>query len=227
VDAQGSKLTANDETGDGAFGSSVTLSANGSTALIGGDADNGDNDSGGAAWVFTPSGSSWTQQSGKLTANNETGDGDFGDAVALSPDGGTVLIGGPANSGSFNSGVGAAWVFTRSDSIWNQQGPKLTPSDESGAGGFGDCVALSSDGNTALIGADGDNGNFGAAWMFTRSSSTWAQQGMKLTPDDETASSTGEFGSSVASSSDGITGPSGSTGTTGVSALIGGADDTP
>ena len=55
---------------------------------------------------------------------------------------------------------------------------------------FGTSVALSADGNTALIGGWNDDsvlaGNLdysgkGAAWVFTRSGSTWTQQGEKLT----------------------------------------------
>ena len=68
-------------------------------------------------------------------------------------DGNTALIGGPADNGD----VGAAWVFTRSGATWTQQGEKLTGGGESGAGAFGTSVALSSDGNTALIGGRGDN----------------------------------------------------------------------
>ena len=67
-----------------------------------------------------------------------------------------------------------------------QQGSKLTGSGETGAGGFGSSVALSADGNTALIGGPYDNGGVGAAWVFTRSGSTWTQQGPKLTASDET-----------------------------------------
>ena len=67
-----------------------------------------------------------------------------------------------------------------------QQGSKLTGGGESGDGQFGYSVALSGDGNTALIGGPGDNGNVGAAWVFTRSGSTWKQQGAKLTGFGET-----------------------------------------
>ena len=97
--------------------------------------------------------------------------------MALSSDGNTALIGGPND----NSGVGAAWVFTRSSEKWTQQGAKLTGGGESGVGKFGASVALSSDGNTALIGGPND-GPFpvGAVWVFTRSGSVWTQQGAKL-----------------------------------------------
>ena len=53
-------------------------------------------------------------------------------------------------------------------------------------------MALSANGNTALIGGPGDNGDVGATWVFTRSGSTWTQQGEKLTGSGE--SGAGEFG---------------------------------
>jgi hypothetical protein len=206
---QGSKLTASDETGQGHFGSSVALSSDGNTALIGGPADNSNT---GAAWVFTRSGSTWTQQGSKLTASDESMGGMFGYSVGLSADGNTALIGGPENVALGSSGVisGAAWVFTRSGSAWSQQGPKLTASDQAGLlAVFGWSVALSSDGSTALIGGPLDKVDLvkklgvGAAWVFTRSGSTWTQQGPKLTASDETG--LGLFGWSAALSSDGST----------------------
>src|SRR5204863_376252 len=84
-----------------------------------------------------------------------------------------------------------------------QQGAKLTGGGETGNGEFGFSVALSADGNTALIGADGDNGFVGAAWAFTRSGAVWTQQGTKLTANDETG--TARFGVSAALSADGDT----------------------
>ena len=101
--------------------------------------------------------------------------------MALSADGNTALIGGPSD----NSKVGAAWVFTRTGATWTQQGGKLTGSGETGAGGFGFSVALSADGNTALIGGPDDNSSVGAAWVFTRTGTTWTQQGSKLTGTGE------------------------------------------
>jgi len=193
---QGEKLTGSGEAGEGRFGKSVTLSADGNTALVGGNRDNGN---AGAAWVFTRSGSTWSQQAEKLTGTGETGEGEFGRSVTLSADGNTALVGGWSDNGN----VGAAWVFTRSGSTWSQQGEKLTGTGETGEGGFGTSAALSADGNTALIGGPNDNGNAGAAWVFTRSGSTWAQQGEKLTGSGETGE--GRFGVAVALSADGNT----------------------
>ncbi len=63
-----------------------------------------------------------------------------------------------------------------------QQGAKLVSTDESGKGkfgkcGVGHCVALSEDGNTALIpGSDGEQGGKETVWVFARSGATWAFQ---------------------------------------------------
>jgi hypothetical protein len=213
-----------DHIGEGEFGASVALSADGDTALIGAPRDNYYD---GAVWVFTRSGSTWTQQGEKLTGTGEIGKGELGTSVVLSADGNTALIGGPAN----NSGVGAVWVFTRSGPTWTQQGEKLVGdctsscanegTGETGEGKFGTSVALSEDGDTAMIGGWDDDNSKGAAWVFTRSGSTWTQQGEKLVGDctsscaNEGTGETGEgrFGVSVALSADGNT------------ALISGLDD--
>jgi FG-GAP repeat len=201
---QGSKLTAADEVGKGYFGTNVALSADGNTAVIGGADDNGGV---GAAWVFTRSESTWTQQGGKLTGNEEVGAGKFASSVAISGDGNVALIGGTHDEGK----VGAAWVFARSGSSWAQQGSKLLAGEEIAKGFFGTSVALSGDGSTALITGAHDNGRIGGAWVFARSGSTWIQQGPKLTGGGEVGN--GQFGSSAALSADGNT------------ALIGGRED--
>ena len=164
--------------------------------MIGGPADAGGI---GAAWVFTRTGSAWSQEGPKLTASDETGAGQFGATVALSADGDTALIGGSG----ITPGTGAAWVFTRTGSTWSQQGPKLTDHAASLFGSFGQSVALSGDGNTALISDPGVNEQTGDASVFTRTGSTWAQQGPVLTANDEAAH--GDFGASVALSDDGDT----------------------
>ena len=198
---QGVRLTGSGEIDGGGFGASVALSSDGNTALVGGP---GDNIGVGAAWVFTRSGTVWTQQGPKLTAKagEELGTGEFGESVALSSDGNTALVGGPGEDLGFSHRYGAAWVFTRSGSTWTQQGEKLHgPSGEIEGGEFGASVALASEGNTALIGGPTDNKGVGAAWAYTRSGSTWTQQGEKLTAKAGEEIGAGEFGASVALSS--------------------------
>jgi Fibronectin type III domain/FG-GAP repeat len=151
---------------------------------------------------------SYIAQGPALTPSGEVGAGLFGYSVALSANGDTALIGGPGDDGE----RGAVWVFTRSGGIWMQQGPKLTGGgEEIGDGWFGASVALSEDGSTALIGGPHDDEADGAAWVFMRSGTTWAQQGPKLTGGEEAGK--GLFGWSVALSAEGVT------------ALIGGPGD--
>ena len=118
--------------------------------------------SAGAAWVFTRSGGVWTQQGTKLVGTGAVGAAQQGVSVALSADGNTAIVGGPAD----NSSAGAAWVFTRSGGVWTQQGTKLVGTGAVGAAQQGDSVALSGDGNTAIVGGWADNNVAGAAWVF-------------------------------------------------------------
>src|SRR5437763_1488226 len=61
-----------------------------------------------------------------------------------------------------------------------QQGPKLVGTGPMGAASQGDSVAISGDGNTAIVGGTNDNTRLGAAWVYTRSGGRWSQQGGKL-----------------------------------------------
>jgi hypothetical protein len=155
----------------------------------------GDSESDGAAWVFTRSGSTWSQQGGKLIGGGEQNfnerfpfedrvGGAFGESVAVSADGKTALIGGPRDGSSVSGDAflpvesrGAVWVFTRSGSTWTQQGEKLTACCGSAGLRLGNSVALSANGDTALSGAPyatkEDVGPEGAAFEFTRTGSTW------------------------------------------------------
>ena len=204
---QGPRLIGSGELADGDEGFRVALSGDGDTALLG---DFAANEEAGAAWVFARSGETWSQVGGELTGEETIGSGHFGSSVALSNDGSTALIGGNGD----DVFAGAAWVFTRAGEAYEEQGPKLTggeelESEEGLGGSFGSAVSLSKDGNTALIGGSGDHENKGAAWVFTRSGSTWAQQGSKFGPRHEHGNS--QFGTAVSLSEDAkialITGP--------------------
>jgi len=193
---QGSKLVGTGNTGAALQGISVSLSADGNTAMVGGYLDNS---SQGAAWVYTRSGGTWAQQGAKLTGTGNTGAARQGYAVSLSADGNTAMVGGYLD----NSNQGAAWVYTRSGGTWAQQGAKLTGTGNTGAANQGVSVSLSADGNTAIVGGYNDNSGQGAAWVYTRSGGTWAQQGSKLTGTGNTGAA--HQGQSVSLSADGNT----------------------
>jgi hypothetical protein len=164
---QQNKLVANNAVGAARQGVSVTLSSDGNTAIVGGPFDNSH---AGAAWVFTRSGDVWTQQA-KLVGTGAVGAARQGSSVALSSDGNTAIVGGP-----FDNSFGAAWVFTRSGDVWAQQS-KLVGTGAVGAALQGVSVAVSSDGNTAIVGGRVDDvSNTGAAWVFTRSSGVLTEQ---------------------------------------------------
>jgi hypothetical protein len=176
-------------------GMSVAISADGNTAIVGG---LGDNSNVGAAWVFTRSGGVWTQQGAKLVGSGSVGNSQQGYSVSLSADGNTAIVGGSADALS-----GAAWVWTRSGGVWTQQGAKLVGTGAVGNANQGYAVALSGDGNTAMVGGYNDDSLIGAAWVFTRSGGVWSQQGTKLVGTGRVGIS-GQ-GRSVALSSDGST----------------------
>ncbi len=175
---QGQKLVGAGATGPlGAKqGCSVSLSADGNTAIVGGPNDDYNGDSTdryvGAVWVFTRSASVWSQQGEKLVGTGAVGGAALGRSVSLSADGNTALVSGGGDSSS----AGAAWVFTRSGGVWSQQGGKLVGTGALGNAWQGSSVALSADGNTAIVGGPNDGSNVGAAWVFTRNGGVWSQQ---------------------------------------------------
>jgi hypothetical protein len=159
---QGSKLVGTGAVGGAGQGWSVSLSADGNTALVGGLSDNHGI---GAAWAWTRSGGVWTQQGSKLVGTGTAVYGYQGASVSLSADGRAALVGGPRDD---NTEVGAAWVWTLSVGGWTQRGAKLVATGAANPPHLGNSVSLSADGKTALIGGPYDNGNVGAAWVFTR-----------------------------------------------------------
>jgi hypothetical protein len=183
------KLTASDGAGWDYFG--VSVAVDGDTAVIGAHYDDDNGTDSGSAYVFGRSDGAWAQQT-KLTAPDWAAGSYFGYSVAV--DGDTAVIGA---YGDYDNGTnsGAAYVFGRSDGAWAQQ-TRLTAADGVEFHYFGRSVAVN--GDTAIIGAlgDSDNGSkSGAAYVFSRSGSTWVQQA-KLTASDGAANDW--FGVSVA-----------------------------
>jgi len=222
------------------FGFSMTLSADGNTLAVGAltedsaatgingsQADNSAQ-SAGAVYVFSRSGTAWSQQAYIKPANIDAGDM-FGYAVSLSADGNTLAVGSFDEDGAGrginpppdnrSNGAGAAYVFTRANGGWSQQA-YLKASNGESQDSFGVDVALSGDGNTLLVGSldedcratgvnppgcnndTADDLSMGAAYVFVRMDATWSQQAFLK------ASNTGFndwFGSRLALSGDGNT----------------------
>jgi len=152
----------------------------------------------------------WSQQGSKLVGTGAVGAVFQGYSVAISADGNTAIVGGPADNYNHIQPppAGAAWVFTRSGGVWSQQGGKLVGTGAVGDANQGASVAISADGNTAVVGGPGarsDDGGFGGgtAWVFVRSGGLWSQQGGHLVGTGAVGGSF--FGNSVVISADGTT----------------------
>jgi len=177
------------------FGHFVSIS--GDTAIV--SAQTGDGFTG-VVYVFTRSGTTWTEQA-KLSASDGAAGDNFGNSVSISGD--TAIVGARGNDDAGGSS-GSAYVFVRSGTTWTQQA-KLIASDASAFDNFGNFVSIS--GDTAIVASFGDDDacpsnfscNSGSAYIFVRSGTTWTEQA-KLTASDDAFQDF--FGNSVSISGD-------------------------
>jgi nucleoside-specific outer membrane channel protein Tsx len=144
---QQAELTASDGTANDLFGSSVGLTA--SRVVVGAPVDEDFSSSPGAAYVFSESGGTWTQQV-ELTESDGEADDEFGVSVAVSDN--TVVVGAPQHAvgGAYVFAPGAACVFVESGGTWSQRA-ELTDFGGTQGGRFGSSVAVQ--GATILVGA--------------------------------------------------------------------------
>ena len=229
-------------TGSGdAFGSSVAIS--GDTMAVGapGEASNavGVNPGilaeanntasrSGAVYVFTRSGTIWSQQAYMKASNTGGGDA-FGASVGIDSD--TVVVGAAGEdsnltgvtttlpndtaTGNLASDSGAVYIFSRSGVIWSQQA-YLKASNAGVGDAFGTSVSIS--GSLLAVGMPGEDGsltmvlqgspsnvmtndgasNAGAVCTFVSSGGVWSQQAYLKAPNAEAGDA---FGTSVAVSS--------------------------
>jgi FG-GAP repeat len=220
------------------FGRSIALSASGDTLVVGASQEdsnattiNGnqfDNSAtgAGAAYVFTRSGTTWTQAAYLKATNAGAGD-NFGQNVAISDDGQTVVVGAPRedsgatgvngnSTDNSRTNSGAAYVFVQAAGVWSQQA--YIKASNTGTGdlfttdlavdGSGDVLVISSkDEDSSATGIGGDQADnsassSGAAYVFSRSGTTWTQIEYLKASNSEALD---EFGTSVSISQDGIT----------------------
>jgi hypothetical protein len=158
----------------------------------------------GAVFIYVRSGTTWTQQAKMVSP--VPGD-NFGQAVAI--DGDTVVVGAPSDDNGSGSDQGAIYVLYRTGSTWTQQS-RLTASDAADWDYFGSRVAIS--GDNAIVGRFVATGaKPGAAYVYMRTGSSWAEQQVIGVPPPSTSNL---FGISVAISGGGaLVGDSFATGT--------------
>ena len=185
---QQNKLLASDGAAYDHFGYSVSI--DGDYAIVGARHDDDNGVDSGSAYIFTRSGSTWTEQAKLLATDGEAGD-EFGYSVSI--DGDYAIIGAHLEDGT-TVDSGSAYIFIRSGSAWTHQA-KLTGLNEEADDEFGCSVSIN--GDWAIVGAryDDDNGvDSGSACMFTRSGSVWIHEAKLLATDGEAGD---EFGCSV------------------------------
>lgn len=220
------------------FGHSVALSGDGNVMAVGAFAEDSgvvgnQNDNSvtnaGAAYVFTRTGATWSQQAYLKASNVQAQDSImyFGWSVSLSSDGATLAVSAP-NEDSNATGVngnqanelaeasGAAYVFTQSGGTWTQQA-YIKASNTQNNDQFGSAIRLSGDGNTLAVGAAGEDSNAtsidgdqtsnaasgsGAVYVYARSGATWSQQAYIKATNTRTNDN---FGTALAISADGNT----------------------
>ena len=174
------RITANGSTSLDKFGESVAIS--GDFAIVGAYGDNGSEESSGAAYILSYTGSNWTQTQ-KLTASDSAGLSKFGQSVAIS---GNYAIVGAYGDNNGGEASGAAYIFYYDGNSWIEQ-QKITANAQTSWNKFGQSVAIFED--IAVVGAFGDSENgesAGAAYVFNFDGSNWSQS-QKLTANDGAA----------------------------------------
>jgi hypothetical protein len=219
--------------GDGAnFGSSVALSRDGNTMAVaayyeasaatginGNQSDRSISEAG-AVYIFTRSGTTWSQQAyikasntGQAAVGDGFAEGDqFGYSIALSSDGNTLAVGAIGEDSAamgingdqadnMANQAGAAYVFTRSGTTWSQQAYVKSSMTRPNVL-FGYSIGLSGSGDTLAVAEfDADRGK-GAIYVLTRSGGTWSHQARIQADNAENGDS---LGYSMAISDDGNT----------------------
>lgn len=219
------------------FGEAVALSNDGSTLAVGAPKEAGgggdDNDdsapNAGAVYIYARAGltgRSWQQQAYVKASNADAGDR-FGQTLALSADGSTLIVGAPGEDSKSRqidtdadnddaTSAGAAYVFRRGNGQWSQQA-YLKASNAEAADFFGNTVTVSADGETIAVEARGEdstargvNGDqslsgaesSGAVYVYLLQAAGWMQQAYVKATNPEANDA---FGNALALSADGST----------------------
>lgn len=220
----------NTDTGD-TFGDGVSVNEDGTIMVVGAPAEQSadgtqdDNSrSNGAVYVYTNSGSGWSQQSYVKPGNlPQSGSSSpllaFGDSLSVNDAGTTLAVTAPGELQASNE-AGGVYIFNFISGVWvEEQLLKITNADQftQSPGQNNAGVALDGAGDTLVVAEFGDssmtnmiNGDesdesaalAGAAHVFIRNSGVWSRQAYLKGSAVEAGD---QFGSSIAISGDGNT----------------------
>ena len=190
------------------FGTSVATSADGKTIVVSAREDEiGATGATGVVYVFDRVGSSFNQV-GILTGSLAVDVNDaFGDSVATSADGKTIVVGAYQDEIGATAGTGVVYVFDRVGNSFNQVGILTGSLAVDASDNFGFSVATSADGKTIVVGARADEigatTSTGVVYVFNRQGNSFNQVG--ILTGSLAVDASDFFGFSVATSADGET----------------------
>ncbi|MCH7495657.1 MAG: T9SS type A sorting domain-containing protein [Candidatus Marinimicrobia bacterium] len=171
------KLLASDGAAGDWFGHSVSIS--GDYAVVGARRDDDNGTESGSAYVFKRTGTSWVQEAKLLPSDGAAGDR-FGVSVSISGD--YVVVGAWLDDDN-GTDSGSAYVFKRTGTSWAQEA-KLLALDGAAFDNFGSSISIY--GDHVVVGTVGDNDNgirSGSAYVFKRTSTSWAEEAKLLASD--------------------------------------------
>ena len=192
------------------FGESVACSADGKTIFVGAIQDetpgSGTQDYG-LVHIFDRKGNEY-HHVGFLTGSYASESGDnFGESVACSADGKTIVVGAIGDETSGTGGYGLVYVFDREGNNFNEVGILTGSNATHSSDQFGSSVATSADGKTIVVGAIGDEtsgtGGYGLVYVFDREGNNFNEVG--ILTGTYASDANDYFGNSVATSADGKT----------------------
>ena len=164
----------------GSYNGAVALSGDGNIAAVGypGDPNLGSAATSGAVSVYAWTSGGWVQRGATITGAVTYGFA--GEAVALSDDGSTLVVGAPGYCDAFYGtgrlGVVNVYVWNATSSSWTQQGASLSVGANFDC--FGKTVALSDDGTKLAVGSPGVDGtggaNSGRVTLYQLTGEAWA-----------------------------------------------------
>lgn len=186
----------------GVHGSQISISEDGNTIVVGACQDDvGSNFDQGSAYVYKWDGSIWNET--QLKASDGLSEDRYGFSVSVAANGNTVIVGSWQDDVGLNGNQGSVYIYRWNGSSWIET--KLVADDGAVGDNFGLSVALSADGNTAVVGSYHDminsNAAQGSAYIFKWNGISWDQT--KLIASD--GATNDQLGFHVAISGDGNT----------------------
>mgnify|MGYP001339578926 CR=1 FL=1 len=185
------------ESSDNYFGSSISLSSDGSIVAIGADFNDGNGTNSGHVRIYKNVNNTWTKVGGDI--NGEASGDKSGSSVSISSDGSVVAIGAQNNDGN-GTNSGHVRVYQNLNNIWTQVGSDID--GEGASDRSGKSISLSANGSVVAIGAPHNNVNgneTGHVRIYKNVNNIWTQ----VNSDIDGEANNDRAGSSVSLSADG------------------------